>query len=152
MRHTFNKPIILLGLAVAVAACGKDSPTEPAGTPPAGHYIATSFTTTGGFGQTDEIAAGSTLVLNLLPDHTTNGHLHVADNGNGQPLDADLTGTWTANGNVVTVANPTVDTFVRDMPLTSTHDPVNGWLLVGDKVFGDVRIQVTLTRSLSDPV
>ncbi|MGH7603106.1 MAG: hypothetical protein ACRENK_03810 [Gemmatimonadaceae bacterium] len=151
MRQMLNKPIVLVALALAAMACGSDSTAAPAATPPAGHYTATSFVTTGSFGQTNEIAAGSTFELNLLPGGAANGHLHVADGGNGQPFDADMAGTWTASGNTVTVTQ-SADSFVKDMPFTSTHDAVNGWLLVGDKVFDTTRIQVTLSRAASDPV
>ena len=142
--------VVFVGLALATVACGSDS-TAPSDKPPAGHYTATSFVTTGNSGQTNEIAAGSTLELDLLPGGATTGHLHIADGGNGQPVDADMAGTWTVSGTTVTVSQA-ADTFVRNMPFTSSLDPALGWILVGDKIFGTTRIQVTLRRLATDPV
>ena len=54
-----------------------------------------------------------------------------------------MAGTWREDRNVVTVSQA-ADTFVKDMPLTLSNDLVNGWILVGDKTFNSVRIQLTL--------
>jgi hypothetical protein len=145
-----SKRVLLLALAIASVGCGSDS-SGPSDDPPAGFYTATSFVTTGASGETDQIAAGSTLQLNLLADGGTSGHLHIADAGNGQPFDADMVGTWTANGSVVTVSQ-SADTFVRNMPFTSAFDPTNGWVLTGDKAFSGMRVQITLRRAAVDPV
>jgi hypothetical protein len=139
MRRFFLKSTVLLAFAVS-AACG-DSNAPRGG--PVGDYTAIQFVTTGSSGQRDELAAGSTLNLNLASNGTTSGHLHVAASASNPELDADMTGTWREDGNVVTVSQA-ADTFVKDMPFTLSNDPVNGWILVGDKSFNSVRIQLTL--------
>ena len=145
-----TKQVFLLALAIALVGCGSDS-TGPSDAPPAGFYTATSWVTVGMRGETNQIAAGSILQLNLLPDHTTSGHLHFADDGSGQPFDADMTGTWAVSGTTVTVSQP-VETFVRGLQFTSTFDPVQGWVLIGiDNNPGGGAIQITLRRAAVDP-
>ncbi|MGI8400054.1 MAG: hypothetical protein ACR2NS_00425 [Gemmatimonadaceae bacterium] len=143
MRHFVNKPAFLLALVIFIAACG--SSTSPATDPPAGSYTATSFMTSGTGGQRNELLAGGSLQLNLNPDHTTTGHLHVAASSSSPVLDADMAGTWTVNGNVVTISQ-TADTFVRDMQFTLSLDPATGYVLVGNRIFSGTQIQVTLSR------
>ncbi len=145
MRHFVNKPVPLLALAIFVAACGGGS-TSPSTDPPAGNYTATSFMTSGTSGQRNELLAGGSLQLNLNPNHTTTGHLHVAASSSSPVLDADMVGTWTANGNVVTISQ-TADTFVRNMPFTLSLDPATGYVLVGTTNFSGKQIQVTLRRA-----
>ena len=144
MRHFVNKQAFLVALSF-VAACGSDS-TSPSTDPPAGSYTATSFTTSGTSGQRNELLAGGSLQLNLNPNHTTTGHLHVAASGSSPVLDADMAGTWTANGNVVTISQ-TADTFVRNMPFTLSLDPASGYMLVGNNIFSGTQVQVTLLRA-----
>jgi hypothetical protein len=147
MLRTLQKPAFVLAFAVSAAACG-DS-TAPTGVP-VGNYTAIQFVTTGSSGQRDELAAGSTLTLNLASNGTTSGHLHVAASASNPVLDADMAGTWREDGNVVTVSQA-ADTFVKDMPFTLSNDPVNGWILVGDKSFNSVRIQLTLRATTICP-
>jgi hypothetical protein len=143
MRRLFSIPTLLCALAITVAACGSDS-TSPAGSA-AGNYTAISFTTSGSSGQTNQIALGGSLLLNLASNGAASGHLHVAASGSDPAFDADMAGTWTQNGNVVTISQ-SADTFVRDMPFTLTLDPANGWTLVGDKTFSGTNITITLKR------
>jgi hypothetical protein len=147
MLRFFLKSTVLLAFAVSAAACGDSS--APTGLP-VGNYTAIQFVTTGSSGQRDELAAGSTLTLNLASNGTTSGHLHVAASASNPVLDADMAGTWREDGNVVTVSQA-ADTFVKDMPLTLSNDLVNGWILVGDKTFNSVRIQLTLRAMASCP-
>ena len=140
MSRLFLKSTVLLAFAVSAAACSDSN--SPTGVP-VGNYTAIQFVTTGSSGQRDELAAGGTLTLNLSSNGTTSGHLHVAASASSPVFDADMAGTWSENGSVVTVSQ-TADTFVRNMPLTLSNDPVNGWILVGDKSFNSVRIQITL--------
>jgi hypothetical protein len=140
MLRVLQKPAFVLAFAVSAAACGDSN--APTGVP-VGDYTAIQFVTTGSSGQRNELAAGSTLTLNLASNGTTSGHLHVAASASNPVLDADMTGTWREEGNVVTVSQA-ADTFVKDMPFTLSNDPVNGWILVGDKSFNSVRIQLTL--------
>jgi hypothetical protein len=145
MSPILQRSAVLLALTIAVAACGSDS-TSPSTDPPAGNYNAIQFVTTGSTGQRDELQAGGSLQLELDPDHTSSGHLHVAASSNSPVFDADMAGTWTATGNVVTVSQP-ADTFVRNMPFTLDLDPVKGYVLLGDKNFSSTRIQITLKRA-----
>lgn len=145
MSALLQKSAALLALAVSIAACGGDS-TSPSTDPPAGNYNAITFVTTGTSGQRDELLAGGSLQLELDPDHKSSGHLHVAASSGSPVFDADMAGTWTANGNVVTVSQA-ADTFVRNMPFTLELDPVKGYVLLGDKTFSSTRIQITLKRA-----
>jgi hypothetical protein len=145
MSQLLQKSAALFALTISLAACGSDS-TSPSTDPPAGNYNAITFVTTGSAGQRDELAAGGSLQLELKPDHTSAGHLHIAASSNSPVFDADMAGTWTASGNVVTVSQA-ADTFVRNMPLTLSLDPVNGYVLTGEKSFSSTLIQLTLKRS-----
>jgi hypothetical protein len=140
MPRFFLKSTLLLAFAVSAAACGDSN--APTGVP-VGDYTAIQFVTTGSSGQRDELAAGSTLSLNLASNGTTSGHLHVAASASNPVLDADMAGTWREDGSVVTVSQQ-ADTFVKNMPFALSNDLVNGWILVGDKSFNSVRIQLTL--------
>jgi hypothetical protein len=118
----------------AALACGSN-PTGPSLAAVAGTYTATQFTTTDGGTATNQLAAGASIALTLNANGTTSGRLIVP----GQ-LDADLTGTWTVNGNRVTLSQ-SADTFLRNMPLR-----VLGNTLIGDQTFSGTRVQVTLTK------
>jgi hypothetical protein len=136
--------MLLIGLPSLLLAC-EDS-TSPPENSAAGNYTAIYFVTTGGSGQRNEIQAGSTLVLNLNANGTTSGHLHFAASTGSPAFDADMAGTWTQSGTTVDISQ-SADTFVRDMPFELTPDPIGGWDLVGDQVFSDTRIQITLRRA-----
>jgi hypothetical protein len=147
MRQPFKKSrfVLLVGLPSLLLACS-DSTDPPGSTIFAGNYVATFFVTTGTSGQTNQIAAGSTLTLNLAANGTTSGHLHLAAQGGAGPFDADMAGTWTANANVVDISQ-TADTFVRDMPFTWGPDNNGVASLSGDQVFSGTRIQIILTKA-----
>lgn len=145
MSPILQKSAALLAIAITVAGCGGDS-TSPSTDPPVGNYNAITFVTTGSSGQKDELAAGGSLQLELDSDHTSSGHLHVAASSSSPVLDADMAGTWAASGNVVTFSQA-ADTFVRNMPFTLELDPVNGYVLLGDKAFSSTLIQITLKRA-----
>ena len=136
--------LLLVGTPALALACG--SSDEPASTPLAGSYVATTFLTTGSSGQRNEIAAGSTLTLNLAANGTTTGHLHVAASGSNPVLDADMAGTWSANGNIIDITQA-ADTFVRDMLFTWGTNIQGIATLTGDQVFSGTRIQILLTRA-----
>jgi hypothetical protein len=135
--------IPLCAIVIAAAACGGDStsPTNSA----AGNYTAVSFVTSGGFGQIHQITSGGSLLLDLASGGSTSGHLHMVASGSDPAVDADMAGTWSQNGDVVTISQ-SADTFVRDMPFTLTLDPANGWTLVGNKDFNGTNINITLKR------
>jgi hypothetical protein len=129
--------------ALSVVGCGSDNPVQPTGNV-AGSYHATQFVTTGSSGQTNQLLAGSTVSIDLLPDGTTTGHLHLAASAANPVLDADLAGTWTQSGNTVTFDQPS-DTFLRDIEFTVVPNG-DSWQLVGDHVFFGTRIQLTLSQ------
>ena len=132
-----NLAVFLAGILLIGGCDSTDAPFDTA----AGSYTATTFLTTTGGETTDHLAAGSTISLVLTPTRTSSGHLHmVAVGGVPEAFDADLTGTWTTNGQTVDLSH-TADTFLRDMPFT-----VDDGTLVGDATFDGTRIQVTLSR------
>jgi hypothetical protein len=87
---------------------------------------------------------GSEIRVVLAADSSTTGRLYVPSTPAGAAptagIDADLTGTWSRTGDVVTLHHA-ADTFLRDMPLT-----VHGDELLGDATFGAVRVQLTLVK------
>ena len=141
MRQPLIRVSPLSFLVAALLACGGDS-TGPA-QPPVGSYTAFQFVTTGGSGSTNQLLIGSTLQMNLAANGTTSGHLHLAASGSNPPLDADMAGTWTINGNLVDFTQA-ADTFVRDMAFRLQPIANGVWDLVGDQVFSGTRIQLTL--------
>jgi hypothetical protein len=128
----------------SLVACGSDS-TGPA-EPPVGSYTAIEFVTTGSSGQTNQLLIGGSLQMNLAANGATSGHLHMAASAGNPVFDADMTGTWTMNGNVVDFTQ-TADTFVRDMVFTLQLVATNTWDLVGDQAFSGTRIQLTLRHT-----
>jgi hypothetical protein len=144
MQQSIIRTSVIFATIAALTACGSDS-TSPANTV-AGTYTATEFVTTGGSGQTNQILAGSTLVIVLAANHTTTGHLHLVAQGGNPAFDADMAGTWDLNGTMVTFTQ-NADTFVRDMNFTLSSNG-NVFLLSGDDSFAGTRIQVTLTQGV----
>ena len=143
MRQSWNNSgsIFLVGFPALLLACGSSTTTQPSGNSAAGNYTAFYWVTTGNSGQTSELLAGSTLVLNLSADGTTSGHLHIAASSANQALDADMAGTWTQNGFTVNILQ-SADTFIRNMPFQMSFDPNGGWDLEGNENFtgGQVRL------------
>jgi hypothetical protein len=144
MRRLFSIQTLLCTVAIATTACGRDSTSQT--DIATGNYTAIVFTTSGSSGQTNQLAIGGSLSLNLAANGTTSGHLHTAASGSDPALDADMAGTWTRAGTVVTISQA-ADTFVRDMPFNLTFDPANAWILVGNQTFSGTNIQVTLKRT-----
>jgi hypothetical protein len=129
--------------ALSVVGCGSDNPVQPTGNV-VGSYHATQFVTTGAGGQTNQLLAGSTVNIDLLPNGTTTGHLHLAASSANPALDADLAGTWAQSGNTVTFDQPS-DTFFRDVEFSVVPNG-DSWQLVADHVFAGTRIQLTLSQ------
>ena len=128
--------IVAIAATLAAGACGDD----PNGLEElAGNYTATFFTTTEAGQSTNQLTEGASVTMNLASNGTTTGSLVIPPSSGG-PETLDLTGTWARNGNIVTFSHA-ADTFIRDMDFT-----VNGRTLVGDRLFDDVRVQLTLTR------
>lgn len=108
----------------------------------AGVYLATTFTTVTNAVSTDRLAAGASLSITLNSDWSTTGQLLVPDgNADGSDFIASMAGTWTLGGTTVTF-HQAADTFVREMEFE-----ISGNTLVGDEIFGDTRVVVTLTKS-----
>ena len=141
--HRISRSLLLILIPALQLACGGSN--EPSGSPYAGSYVATSWTTTGNSGHQDQLLAGSTLQITLAPNGTTTGHLHVAASGANPVFDADMAGTWTVNANVVDIAQA-ADTFVKDMLFTVGSNIQGIITLTGDQTFSGTRIQITLTR------
>lgn len=127
----------------ALVACGSDS-TAPGDDIVVGSYFATQFVTTGSFGQINQLVEGSTATINLFPNGTTTGHLHLVATAANPASDADMSGTWRRTGNVVTFSQ-SADTFIRNMQFTVVLTST-GVALAADQVFGGVRIQLTLSE------
>ncbi|MEA2761704.1 MAG: hypothetical protein QOD47_988 [Gemmatimonadaceae bacterium] len=144
MRHSWQKvrSILVVGVGMALLACG--SSTEPLGNSVAGSYIPIVWVTVGTSGQTSEIQAGSTLLLNLNPDGTTSGHLHLAATGARPVSDVDMGGSWVQTGTTITISQG-VDTFVRNTSFEISPDPTSGWDLAGTTTFGGNQVQIILT-------
>ena len=145
MRQSWGKlrSVLLRGLPVVLLACGS-STMAPSGNSVAGSYSPILWVTTGGSGQTSELQAGSTLILNLNADGTTSGHLHIAASGSRPVFDADMGGTWTQTGTIIRISQ-SADTFIRNTSFEMSPDPVSGWDLAGDTTFASTHIQIILT-------
>jgi hypothetical protein len=89
---------------------------------------------------TDQLAAGAAVHVILAADGSTTGRLFVPASGTQPATDADLAGTWSQSGGIVTF-HQSADTFVRDMPFSVRDEQ-----LAGDATFGGVRVQMTLAR------
>jgi len=125
-------------------ACGDSTSPGPS---VVGNYAAIIFVTTPSGGSArNELQAGSTLTFNLNSNGTISGHLHVAANGTAPVFDADMAGTWSVNGNVVTFTQA-ADTFVRNMAFTIQSEGGSVKFLVGDQVFSGTRVNLTLGRA-----
>jgi hypothetical protein len=148
-----HRRLFILVAASAFAACsdatapmqrlsGTYEASQSAGPSPSG-----TFTTTEGGVTTDWLAQGAEVRLTLRPDGTTAGRLFIPDvNADREPeqganFEQDLAGTWSVSGNVV-VLDHDADTFLRNM---SFH--VRGSRLEGQKVFGDVTVNLVLVRT-----
>lgn len=142
MRYSWSKSraLFLVALPAVLFACSDSTSPQVS---VIGTYDAVVFTTTptGGTAR-DELQSGSTFTIALNSDGSTSGHLFVAANGITPALNADMTGTWTRNGDAIDFTQ-TADTFVRDM--TFTIQQVSGAaVLLGDQVFSGTRITVML--------
>lgn len=145
------RTLAVLVATLALGACG-DSPSgndgqEISRAQLSGNYRfskefgATEFKTTEGGTTTNQLDRGASLSISLAADGTTTGRLVVpGGDEDGGDLNADMAGTWTLDDGIVNF-DQDADTFVRDLPFE-----VRGTRLVGDRTFGDVRVQMTLAK------
>jgi hypothetical protein len=131
----------VLALTTVFVGCSDDDSFSPTVENVAGSYSAATFTVTTSAGTVDLLALGSQVAVNLAADGTTTGQLFVPNGGeDGEDLEADLAGTWTLEGSVVTF-NQTADTFIRDAEFTASQDR-----LTGEGTFGDETVRLVLTK------
>jgi len=125
----------------AVWSCGGDDLTPPRAAV-VGTYQATTFTATQSGITANLLNLGATLSLTLADDGSATGHLVAPRLGEGgSDIDADLSGTWTLEGQTVRLSIPQAR-FLTDMAFRVEENR-----LVGDESFGDTRLQITLTRT-----
>jgi len=137
-----------IAMLVTAAGCGSDStgPQSQSQSPSlSGSYTAFEWVTTGGSGQTNQLIAGSTLLITLNGNGTTTGHMHIAASNGNPAAEFDMAGTWTQSGNTVDFTQA-ADTFVRDM-LFDVQPIATGVVdLIGDQVFSGTQVKLTLRR------
>jgi hypothetical protein len=104
----------------------------------AGAYSATKFTVNVLGTEHDMLEAGASILLTLSEDGTSSGHIFVPATEFSEELDADLAGSWTLDGNTVTLTQ-SADTVLRDITLT-----VDSPRLIGDGTFDGALIHVEL--------
>jgi len=125
----------LLGTAVIMTACGDSVGPESV----AGTYVATSFTLAGAT-NADVLAEGGSITTTLTASGTTTGTMFIpAALNEGVDLTADLTGTFTINGQALRFSH-TVNTFLRD--ITWIIEPMQ---LRGSGALGPSTVSVVLT-------
>ena len=120
-------PYLLLVAVALGAACG-DSTGNGTLTldDVAGAYHATRFEREEGGIVTDELALGASIDLTLAANGSTTGTLFVPmGNSDGTDFQADLTGTWTLNGQAVTLSHPSA-TFLVDVVFAYTPGTLSG--------------------------
>jgi hypothetical protein len=127
--------------AAPLAACGDDDPFTPSLATVQGTYNASRFTATSdATGTVNLLSMGATVHVVLEPDGTTTGHLSVPDLGEGA-VEADLTGTWTLSGNIVTFSQ-TADTFIRDVEFTAAQNSLDA-----EGTFEGTTVHLTLSKT-----
>jgi hypothetical protein len=132
----------LSAAAFLSSACGGDgTPFTPTVENVAGNYEAATLTVTEAGFTADLLSIGASLTMSLEPDGTTSGRLFAPGFGTGgSDLDADLSGTWTLTGSIVTFDQPG-DTFVRDVPFTVERNR-----LIGEGTFSGVAVRTVLRK------
>lgn len=143
VRKSYKTRSILCILSAAVfwaTGCGNDTePVEVVLTMQnlAGIYYGQTFTTEENGAVADQLRLGSTIELILHGFGTTDGRLFIPAGG-CCPTDVTLNGTWSLDGNIVTLSL-TADSFLKDMVLefSQTH-------LTGETVIGGVTYRVVL--------
>lgn len=117
MRLSSLAPTLILLSATALVGC-EDTTGPPTMDDVAGSYHATTLIGHTDAGDIDVLARGGSLTLTLAADGTAMGTLFVPDGDeDGSDLTADLSGTWTLDGDEVTFQHD-ADTFIRNVTFT----------------------------------
>ena len=148
---TTATPRVLAALIIGVTAfgCGSDSGTDPGPIERAelvAQYEATVFTVTADGAATDLLEAGALVTLTLADDSTTSGRLFVPPFDGMPATDADLTGSWRFDEQLLVVRlDHAADTFLRDtdLELSLVRDRL---ALFAAESFGGTLIEVLLTN------
>jgi len=112
--------LAVIGLSLAVAACGSD-PVSLTTTDVAGTYLSTRFEADG----VDILSAGGSLVLVLAIDGMVSGSMVIPAEIAGEPLDVDMAGTYTVDGDRLSFQQ-SGDSFVRDAEWTWSDGVLEG--------------------------
>jgi hypothetical protein len=112
---------------------------------PVGTYTAIILVMTNNSVPTNVLAGGGSFTMNLAPDGTTRGRLHIVGSASYPAVDADLAGTWTRNGDEIDFTQAS-NTFVNVMTFRIEQITDLVWSLVGDEVVNGTRINVTLAH------
>ena len=143
MRLSVMKSLAPVVMLVAAVGCGGSDSTGPQPSGLAGSYTAVQWVTTGGSGQTNQIANGGTLQITLSDNGSTSGRMHVAASNGNQAADFDLSGTWSQSGNNINFTQ-TVDNFLKDVTFAIQPFATGVWDLVGVHDFSGTHLELTL--------
>lgn len=123
---------VLFLCTTLLGAIGCGGTTEPAGEVIltmqniSGAYTGVTFTTESNGVVTNELPIGGSIQLLLYGDGTTAGLLVMAaDTAGAGGLNANLAGSWTLDGNIVTLSHGS-DTFLTDMALVFEETHLTG--------------------------
>lgn len=122
MNRIGSTVLPLIALAFAVGACDDDGPTDPSVGDVVGVYSATEFRIVEGEDETDILAEGGSIILDLAPDGTMQAQVFApgAEEGGGD-LDVNVFGTWELEGSIVTLDHDE-DFFLRDIDFRFEDD------------------------------
>lgn len=122
MRHRATYALLTL---LAIAGCGDDDPSGPSPEEIAGSYEATALLFSDGEDQRNLLQEGAFVDITIHADGITEGDLFIPALAGGAPLQADLTGTWEVEGDLVTF-HPDAGTLLSDAPFLWGGDGVLG--------------------------
>ena len=134
-----HKILMLVMICITPVACSPESFIATTDSV-VGNYVAMTFVTSENAVATDQLSRGATLEMNLNADGTTTGRLFIPSGTSELDFEADLSGTWTLNGNTVQF-DQNADTFVRDLPFTVERNRLRG-----EGVFAGVMVRVVLKK------
>lgn len=131
---------VLTAFMIAVGATSCSDATTP--TFITGTYVLTQLTVSSNtVPATDLMVVGANGELTLAAGGVTSGRIFIpTTTATGPGATLDFGGQWTFDDDQILITTNT-DTFLGNMPLSVQLNQ-----LVGDKTFGNVRIQITFTR------